>query len=221
MVVAYQNRSETKVLGTSCNVSVPAGFSPGDLLIAVTNAMEGAISRPPGWTVIQSVSASYRVIDVSYRIAQAGDTNWTWTGSNTVWIGEIHRYTGHDATTPIHASEAATSTSGSAVAPSVAYTSLGSGSLVLQVGNTTQSGNSLTVPAPLTSRYSTYNYGLNVAGGDKSASGTGSTGTADFNTQSGYWVCATVVVNVTAPPGVAPTSIFIGPFGGPFGGPIQ
>ena len=229
MAVVYQNKSETKVgaNNANCIISAPAGFSVGDLLIAVViKDGNGAITRPAGWTQIQADS-SFVAIDVSYRIAQAGDMNWTWTGASEEWYGIILRYTGHDPSTPIHASGKADGSDDAPTAPSVAFTDLEVGSITLQVFGQDGNYTPYTTPGALTERFNdASSMGTGTcggAGGDKSASGTGSTGTAVFGTASfRLWIAVTAVIEAAAAAaGVAPTSIFIGPFGGPFGGPIQ
>lgn len=205
MSIAYQNNS-TAVVGTdqtSITINVPTSFSAGDLLIACV-AKDGyhAMTLPTGWTSIQAgATGATAYFSVSYRIAEAGDTSWTWTGISEQWVGAILRYTGQDSSTPIHASGKSAAASTTPTAPDVSYTSLLPGSLTLQCFGAKTSCVPYTTPTQLTERYShisneSYLGSCGSAGGDKTISGTGNTGTGVF-TMDGfyYWVGVTVVIN--------------------------
>ena len=205
MAVTYQNKSETKVTfsNASCTAPIPTGFSAGDLLIAqvmVSDDHEHLIT-PAGWTLIQEYSISNVVLlSIVYRIAEAGDTNWTWSldGATGNWYIAILRYTGQHAT-PIHASSIVGNATASPTAPSVAYTGLESGSLAIQSMGADGSRTPYTTPSALTERYNDDTGATGGSGGDKAISGTGSTGTAVFTiAASDQWIAGTAVIAAAA-----------------------
>lgn len=205
MALEFQNL--TNVSCSSCTSrtgTIPSGFSPGDLLIAMASiGHDGGflLNNPSGWTGIRSGFCydAYRLRStMSYRIAQAGDTSWTWNSGGydtSTFSVVILRYTGQDVITPIHASaNTAYDNSNTAVAPSVGYTSVNSGSMALQTAAAVQAG-LYTPPSQLDIRYST-NAWTAYAGGDKHVSGTGSTGTASWTTGNNQsTIGITVVIN--------------------------
>ena len=233
MAVTYQDKTETKVAAdaTSITCDVPAGFSAGDLLIAViVKDDDNAMDTPAGWTLMTEGESDGRMrCNTFYRIAQVGDTNWTWNGDSENWIGWILRYTGHDAAAPIHASGDAVGETVNPTAPTVAYTDLAVGSIALQLFGADDDDTPYVTPGGLTERFNevssddplTY-LSCGGAGGDKAVSGTGSTGTAVFTQDAGEeWVGVTIVIEAAGgAAAVAPTSIFYGPLCGPLGGPI-
>ncbi|GAG64537.1 unnamed protein product, partial [marine sediment metagenome] len=136
-----------------------------------------------------------------YRIAEEGDTEWTWTyGLADQAYGVILRYTGQASSGFIHASDITVQASptNTPTAPNVAYTDLEAGSLCLQVFGSDEDY-IYTTPVQLTERYNdisnTGDGTCGGAGGDKVISGTGNTGTAEF-TMSGadQWVAVTVII---------------------------
>jgi type II secretory pathway pseudopilin PulG len=106
----YRNFSENKTTSdvASLAVSIPAGTSAGDLLIAAV-AADGnpTISTPAGWTLIDCGSNGTVVTLGAWRkIAGASESapTFTWTGGNEQAYGWIMRFTGHNAASPINAS---------------------------------------------------------------------------------------------------------------------
>lgn len=188
--VGYQNKSEVKVdSGTQITIPVPDGFSAGDLLICcITKDDDDAITAPEGWTVIQNVAGDIAMrLWTGYRIAEVGDTEWTWTGDSEAYYGVILRYTEHNTTTPIHASGNQIGTGYDITAPSVAFTDLPVGSKVLQVFGVDKNGWEFTIPTHLTQRFKDYIAGAGGcggAGGDRVPEWVSPTG---FNDPGGVW----------------------------------
>jgi hypothetical protein len=204
MGVTYQNKTESETAGgTSLTLTAPSGFSAGDLFIAcVCHDSDQVTSHPSGWTVIQDqVSSTHVRFSVLYRIAEVGDTSWIWTvsGLDEGWVGCILRYTGQATSGFIHASNNAAGLTTTPIAPSVSYTSLHSGSLALQCFGADDNDIPYTTPSPLAEKFndsvSTGWGDCGHAGGDKVASGSGSTGTAEFTMNaSEQWVAITIVI---------------------------
>ncbi len=136
MAVEYQDKTEVKTSDGGITLPIPVGFSAGDLLIAcITKDDDDAITPPAGdlWTVIENLPAGTAArLWTGYRIAEADDTNWTWTGDKEGYYGVILRYKGH-SDTPIKAHGSDSGSSKYPIAPSVAFENLAAGSLVLQV----------------------------------------------------------------------------------------
>jgi len=170
MAVEFQNKSEVKVAsGTSITAPIPIGWAVGDLLIAyITKDDDDTITPPAGWTLIQNaVGGTACRIWVGWRIAEAGDTEWTWTGDSEGYYGVILRYKGHDPTTPIKASDSATDSTQYPIAPSVNFENLNAGSLVLQVFGADDNDIPYTVPSQLTPRFNDSVTTTGGAGGDR------------------------------------------------------
>ena len=167
MAVTYVAKTEVKVdSGTSIQISIPAGWSVGDLLICcIAKDDDYEITPPAGWIVIQNINSGTAMrLWTGYRIAEAGDTNWTWTGDSEAYYGVILLYSGASAT-PIHASGSQTETGENPTAPSVAFTNLTAGSRVLQVFGADRNGWEFTIPPELTERFKDYIAGAGGCGG--------------------------------------------------------
>ena len=113
-ILRYRNFSENKATSdvTSLAVSIPAGTSSGDLLIAAV-AMDGSAgsstltTAAAGWTLIDRGDNGAAVtLGVWWKIAGASESapTFTWTGGNEQAYGWIMRFTGHNAANPINAS---------------------------------------------------------------------------------------------------------------------
>jgi hypothetical protein len=139
---------------TSLAVTKPTGAISGNLLIACVsldgNALS-SLSAPAGWTLIhkgpQGVSPIEQTFGVWYKIATATEpANYTFTWSPAeqayAWI---MRFSGHDATTPIHASAAQ---SGKAItAPSPAVMTSIPNTMIVRLG----ASDGITLPVQATS----------------------------------------------------------------------
>ena len=206
MAVVYQDKTETKVSVDATSITcAPPAFDVGDLFIAViVKDDDNAMSTPAGWTLVEDNQSDNRMrCNVFRRIAEAGDSSWTWTGDNEMWIGWILRYKGHDATTPIHASSNGVGETVSPIAPTCAYTGLAVGSIALQLFGADDDDTPYTTPVALTERFSADAVGCGGAGGDKSVSGTGSTGTATFGQANAEeWVGITLIIEASSGGGI-------------------
>lgn len=206
MAFEYYNNSHTSIEdSSSCTGSAPSGFSEGDFFIAIAYSESNdyqvhTISAPSGWTLIRQRSKSKTTWDqnvsmnISYRVAQYGDTSWLWTSvrSNRGMGVIILRYSGQSLTNPVHASGELTGDSYGALAPSVAFTDMEYGSTALQFSTTY--GGSPTFPGTLTERFYYSAHYAKCRGGDKNIIGTGSTGTASFSYGSDTLYITTTVV---------------------------
>lgn len=77
--VGYTQQSSTS--GYTVTGTVPSGTKNGDLMVAfVGNAGSNNYTVPAGWTTVANTTSSFCV---AYRIAQAGDTSFTWTFNGT------------------------------------------------------------------------------------------------------------------------------------------
>lgn len=170
--------NQTSSGASSANVVLtkPAGLIVGDLMVATWTtgvALVGdVVSTKPsaGWaTAGQTFSTEGENLFWSWKIADAADVaaaSYTWVMSAArVYHGNIHRYSGHDPTTPINQSSlkndaAATTHTTNSITPSVAntlivgYFTLGSGTAVW------------TLDASLTQRYNATLQSLPTAYGD-------------------------------------------------------
>jgi len=100
--VAFQNLTEAKYpSGNGIMISAPSGFSAGDLFIVyITKDDDVLIGEDSDWTTLHNeTSGGAMSLYIAWRIAEAGDTNWTWYGDNEGYYGVILRYTGQKAFT--------------------------------------------------------------------------------------------------------------------------
>ena len=172
MAVEFVAKTEVKPGdGSSIQISIPTGWSVGDVLIAyIIKDDDDAITPPAGWTVIQNVTGGTAMrLWTGYRIAESGDTNWTWSGDAELYYGVILCYKGN-AAAPVPNSGSATGSDAIPIAPSVAFSELNAGSLVLQVFGADRDRWPFTIPSQLTEKFKDYNSGsggCGGAGGDK------------------------------------------------------
>jgi hypothetical protein len=214
---------------TSCVIPKPLGLQVGDLMIAqvvgtdprTTSGDIGAFTAPSGWTSIRqdtaiySSSYEYLASALFWKIADASDvaaSSFTFTvTSATSNRGTITAWYGHNPTSPINAqagqpnNTASTTVTSPGITPSVANCTI-----LLFCGiydDNTQSGYTIvTSPPPSwTEAYDlpsdlSYDLGLSIAYGIRSATGATGLGTAttsgsDYNT--GQLVA--IAPDVTAP----------------------
>jgi hypothetical protein len=177
--VAYVNKTEVTVNGgTSIAISPHTDTNVGDLLIVYIAKDDNVDIDETGayadWTMLCNVIAdSQTCLYVAWRIADSGDagtpsTEYIWTSDSEDWVGEILTYSGNSAT-PIHASGSDyLDSSATPTAPSVAFTDLAAGSLVLQVFGCDFDDTPRTVPSQLTSRFNQHQANdIGGAGGDR------------------------------------------------------
>ena len=138
MAVVYQNKSETlqEASSETITITIPTGWSVGDLLIAfITKDDDHDVDEHTDWTTIQKgTSGTGNAVYMAWRIADTGDTNWTWgsaTDTTEDWCGWIMRFTGHDLNSPIHNSGESYATTDTPIAPSVSHTDLTEGSIAI------------------------------------------------------------------------------------------
>jgi len=201
MAVEFVGISEWKTDGgTSITMSASTGTSVDDLLIAYISKDDNVAISTGGsygdWTPLyNNIANGASTLYIAWKWAEAGDANqstsYTWNGDNEDWLGEIICYSGADTTTPIHASGIATGDSATQTAPSVAFTDLAAGSLVLQVMGIDSDDNDYVVPSQLTQRFNAIQANdIGGAGGDKSGKWTSPTG---FNDPDSDWNTETAV----------------------------
>jgi len=123
---------------TSLAVSIPAGYSAGDLLIAAV-ATDGDTSTTittaaAGWTRIdRGASSSAVTLGAWYKVAGASESapTFTWTGGQQAY-GWMMRFTGQDSSDPIDDYAAGNYTSSTPTSPSV--TTAADNSIILRLG---------------------------------------------------------------------------------------
>ena len=190
--VTFVADSEVKVAsGTQISIPMPAGWAVGNVLIAcIVKDDDDAITPPAGWIVIQNVNSGTAMrLWTGYRVAEAGDGNQIWTGDSEAYYGVILCYSGNDTSSPIKASGSSTGTTDAPIAPSVAFTDLEAGSLVLQVFGADSNDDPYTVPSQLASHFNDLvnaATGCGGAGGDKSAT-KGWTSPTGFSDPDNKW----------------------------------
>lgn len=134
---------------TSGTIPIPSGTQAGDLMIAFVTLDQdvSAMSTPTGWTAFSWSPITIAAVMETYcwyKVAASGESSAsiTWTTSAKGAITTTTYYN-VDATTPIHNSNKATSTSAaaSATTPSITPTIAGTVAVGLFVQRTTTSGN--------------------------------------------------------------------------------
>ena len=184
MAVEYVGKTEVLVDGgTSITIQIPTGAgnaaSAGDLLICVIAKDDNvAIYETGSWgdwhELFNIISDSQTCLYVAWRIATADDVSgavsWTWNADSEDWVGEILCYSGADTTTPIpNSGSDYLDSSATPTAPSVAFTDLTAGSMVLQVFGCDFDDEPRNVPSQLTTRFNAHQANdIGCAGGDKS-----------------------------------------------------
>lgn len=165
--------------GESIAMEAPAAASIGDLLIAYISKDDPNVIDNIGetWTVVFNNGATgANTLYVAWRIADSGDAGetpteytWTETSGNEDWVGEILCYSGVNTESPIHGTPGiSTGDSTTPTAPSVAFTNLTAGSLVLQCMGIDSDDNDYVTPAQLTQRFNAIQANdIGGAGGDK------------------------------------------------------
>jgi len=175
MAVVFQNSRIVKATGTSITIAAPENSAIGDLLICyIAKDDDEAVTLTSGsdWNVIVSTAGNAAMrLYVAWKLFADGDTQWTWKESSEDYYGVILRYTGHDATTPIYDSGSASGVDAAPIAPSVAFTNLTAGSLVLQMFGADNPSKSFpyNFPAQLASRFNDEAGTIGGAGGEKEA----------------------------------------------------
>ena len=179
-------------------MALPTGASVGDLLIAYISKDDNhPIDVHGDWTgKYNNVATGANTLYIAYRIVTQADydaeptKNWTWTetSGNEDWMGIIICYTGQKAGNPFHATGISTDTSAAPIAPSVAFSELAAGSMVLQVFGADDDDEPYTVPAQLTSRFNTsQSSDIGGAGGDKIQASGDWVSPTGFNDPEGAW----------------------------------
>ena len=122
----------TPASSSSVVITKPSGLAVGDLMVAhIATYTDPTVTNSSGFTTILSTAVSEGVRShLAWKIATSGDvaaSNFTFTLSDTVVsMGAIIAFTGHDATTPIGASNGSangtdtTTISAAAITPPVA-----------------------------------------------------------------------------------------------------
>lgn len=94
MAVAFVADNEYAISSANSQVvTIPTGWAAGDLLVVIAQhgyAASTATRNLPGWR-FHGDTAVMGAVGLWSRIAEAGDTTWTWTFDNTwsgaIWIG--------------------------------------------------------------------------------------------------------------------------------------
>ncbi len=203
--LTFEEYSEAKQSSNTNNVVVatPPGTSEGDLLIAAVVTDGDQTISPPGgegWTQIAQ-NANGLTLGVWWKTAGAFESpshEFTWSGNERSYAW-IMRLTGHDPTSPIHASTVAGGASASPTCPSL-NVSIAS-SLVLRVGgfdndDIVVDNPGLSGHTPITMDESSATGGSCSGGaGHRFLAAPGPSGTADFSlTAAQQWRTVTVAI---------------------------
>lgn len=206
MDVAFEGFSETKSKGdaTSIAIDAPADAASGDLLIAVITTESDTLSHsaPKGWTQLKE-SSNGSAVSVSIWWKQVGFAKqpthtFSWSDKREAY-GYIMRFTGHDTTQPIAASDFSSGKSKSPEAPTVTVDA--ENSLVLRIGGIKD--DKVTVDDAGIFDHKTITMDTSGDSGGKCSGGaayliqttTGETGTANFTvTDEVEYVTATIVI---------------------------
>lgn len=182
--------------GTTIVMSAHTDTEVDDLLIAYISKDDNVdIDETGGYgdftMLYNDIANTQSCLYIGWRIADAGDaggtpTEYTFTSDAEDWIGVIITYSGTDAT-PIHDSGLSTGDSATPTAPSVAFTNLTAGSMVLQVMGIDSDDDDYVTPSPLTERFNAIQANdIGGAGGDKYAT-KGWTSPTSFNDPDTKW----------------------------------
>ena len=179
MAVEFKGiREVTTNGGTSIQIQIPAEAIEDDLLICYI-AKDGNVAiyntgDYSNWNMLFNIiSDSQTCLYIAWRIATADDVSgavsWTWNADSEDWVGEILCYRGADTTTPIpHSGSDYLDSSATPTAPSVAFTDLPAGSLILQVFGCDFDDTPRVMAMQLTSRFNAHQANdIGGAGGDK------------------------------------------------------
>ena len=205
--VQYESSAEASASSdtTSINVSKPSGTVQGDLLIAnFVSDGSSTLSAPGGWTLVEG--GGVNPVDntpsfgVWYKIAGASEpSNYTFTSSASeeLYIAVL-RYTGHDPSAPINASDIANS-SGSTTPTAPTVTTTVDNCKILRVFGADDDDDPYVSPGGHTERYNGQSGGgygtCGGAGADTDQASAGATGTAAFSQQnSEEWRAVTVAI---------------------------
>jgi hypothetical protein len=170
-------------------MNIPSGVQAGDCMVVVIswdNSGTPTITPPSGWNpVFTSVGDATIRGSVYYRVAQAGDSSWSWTISPTnVDFGmACQTFSGVDQNNPIDATGTSSSNAGSGTITANAVTILTANAWHL-IGSTDWINGSLTA----TNFSSVQNPSGNMDAAvlyNTTPVGTGSTGTVTVTVSSG------------------------------------
>lgn len=155
MAIEFQTKADVSASDTSPrSCTHPSGLAAGDLLVAYLQSPTNGwtVSTPSGWTLLLSVNNDGENPDlrgrVFYKIASASDvsdgsTSFTVT-AGVGMLGSLLRFTGHDATTPIYASNSANSTANlSSYSFAAAITPTDTNSMLIMIGLYAQGADSI------------------------------------------------------------------------------
>lgn len=193
--------------GSTLTISVPAGTSLGDVMVAfVTSTNTTAPTAPSGWSTVSGASTSITgggSLTVYTHVAGLNEpASYSWSLGGTFQAsGAIGSYTGVDNTTPVQTSSSSTNNSKSAVAPSVTTTANNTMVLV-GLGYNNASAETVTPPSGPTQEEAVQNSGAAVIGtnyADFVQAAAGATPTESYAlTSKSPWGTATVALKPAA-----------------------
>lgn len=201
MAVAYQNLAEAGTASASgITISAPDGFSAGDLFVVfITKDDDVLINEHEDWTTLHRVtSGGQMAVYCAWRIAEVGDTSWTWTGDSEAYYGAILRFTGHDTITPILISDVAVGDDAVPIAPDIETTR--DGCMIFQAFGADDDDEPYTVPgSPFSQKFNDSYTTTGGAGGTWLQSSAGATGAGTFGMNAiEEWGAVTVAIQPVA-----------------------
>src|SRR3990167_7638284 len=150
MTAAYiaHEQGESASPSTTITLTKPSATRENDLLIAIIQSNEGAVTDPGGWTLVEQELAAAFDLHVFRKVAGASEAStyaFTSTSTGYVWILAV--YGAADLTTPIDVNTSAQGTAQNPESPSVTTTV--DNVRVLRIGGIRQD----MAPTPLTAIY--------------------------------------------------------------------
>lgn len=91
---ALRSAAYSATFGASLSAALPAGYAPGDLLLAVFNSGNGTVvpSLPAGWTSITSGQNSGSGYRIAYKVASGGEGSTVEVSGNVNYGLAAHIY---------------------------------------------------------------------------------------------------------------------------------
>ena len=207
--VTYENDFEEAKrgsAGTSLTINTPAGAAQNDLLIAAVSVDSVETISPPGgegWTQIDQGDGNGQVtFGVWWKLADASESashQFTWSGSKQAY-GWIMRFTGHDTSAPINASQV--QEGGNTTTPiSPSVTTTVANTMIVRIGGFDD--DDITFDNPGLSGHTTITMDKSNSGGSSCSGGSGyvlqpamgASGTDNFQlTSDEQYRCVTVAI---------------------------
>lgn len=217
MAVAFQEKQTSSgAASTSVVLSTNSlTIASGDLLVAFfatgASATNDVQTPPSGWsTALRGTSSEGEILICSWRVATGADvgaSSYTWTMTESrVFHGNIARYTGHDTSTPVPATDSSMTSESSAGTshPTGSITPDAANSLIVAYWIVGSGSATWTLDGTLTSRYNASLQSLPTCFGDVALGSP--TSTSKTSTTSSGQTGANVILAIAVSTGGGTTS---------------